>query len=216
MNFSEEKERVIYKNNPLVEVICQFRYPVVLRIVSVEPVDFQDKIRKEFPYFRENISSKVNLPSNIAQSLPQNILEAIGDEPIKSYQFTSSDETQTLSLTRDFLALTTNKYIGWEDFWEKMELSIQAFNSIYSPAFVSRVGLRYQNVIRLSSLGLKGTDWAELINPILAGFLTTDFNNEDVEDTTHMTLLNLENNMKVRIRYGLAKANDDGELCLFY
>ena len=37
-------DRVIFQNNPLIEVILQFRFPTILSINSNEPVDFQEAI----------------------------------------------------------------------------------------------------------------------------------------------------------------------------
>ena len=42
-------EDVRLKNAPLAEVICQVRFPPVLRIGSEQPADFQERIRGRFP-----------------------------------------------------------------------------------------------------------------------------------------------------------------------
>jgi len=46
-----ESPRVIYASNPLVDVICQVRFPRILRIDSELPVAFQEAIRDQFPLF---------------------------------------------------------------------------------------------------------------------------------------------------------------------
>ncbi|MCX6020148.1 MAG: TIGR04255 family protein, partial [Chloroflexi bacterium] len=46
-----DSERVIYGRNPLVEVICQIRFPTILRISEGNLSDFQDKIRIEYPLY---------------------------------------------------------------------------------------------------------------------------------------------------------------------
>ena len=48
-----ESERVIYTKNPLESVICQLRFPVILRIGAKPPVEFQEALRKDYPLFRE-------------------------------------------------------------------------------------------------------------------------------------------------------------------
>ncbi len=45
--------RVIFKRNPLKEVICQLRFPPILKIDSEIPANFQDLIRNEFPKYKE-------------------------------------------------------------------------------------------------------------------------------------------------------------------
>ena len=48
MLFSDHP-RTHYRNAPAHEVICQLRFPSILTINSVEPADFQEAIRAEFP-----------------------------------------------------------------------------------------------------------------------------------------------------------------------
>ena len=44
-------ERYQYARAPLVEVICQLRFPTILSIGSQEPAAFQEAIRREFPRY---------------------------------------------------------------------------------------------------------------------------------------------------------------------
>ena len=48
-------KRVKYNRCPLVEVIFQLRFPTILSINSKQPADFQEKIRKEYPFYDEGI-----------------------------------------------------------------------------------------------------------------------------------------------------------------
>lgn len=42
-------QRVIYENNPLIEVIIQYRFPKILALNSKDPIEFQDRIKDEYP-----------------------------------------------------------------------------------------------------------------------------------------------------------------------
>jgi uncharacterized protein (TIGR04255 family) len=42
-------QRVKHIRNPLMEVICQVRFPKILRIDAEVPVNFQEEIRSEYP-----------------------------------------------------------------------------------------------------------------------------------------------------------------------
>ena len=44
-------ERCLYQRSPLIEVICQLRFPTILSIGSQEPAEFQEAIRHEFQQF---------------------------------------------------------------------------------------------------------------------------------------------------------------------
>ena len=48
-------ERVIYAKRQLVEVICQLRFPEILKIDVSEPADFQERIRRDYPQYEKKI-----------------------------------------------------------------------------------------------------------------------------------------------------------------
>ena len=48
MLFSEYA-RYQYVRSPLVEVICQLRFPAILTINTKEPAEFQEAVRHDFP-----------------------------------------------------------------------------------------------------------------------------------------------------------------------
>jgi uncharacterized protein (TIGR04255 family) len=59
-----EIERIVYRNNPLTEVVCQLRFPPILSIESELPVKFQDAIREMYPSFQEKVELPLNNISN--------------------------------------------------------------------------------------------------------------------------------------------------------
>ena len=44
-------ERYQYARPPLVEVICQLRFPTILAIGAQEPAAFQEAVRRDFPQY---------------------------------------------------------------------------------------------------------------------------------------------------------------------
>ena len=44
-------ERFHYARSPLVEVICQLRFPTILSIGANEPAAFQEAVRRDFPRY---------------------------------------------------------------------------------------------------------------------------------------------------------------------
>lgn len=90
-------DRVIYKNNPLENVLIQLKFLPILLIDSKEPVDFQEKIRYKFPYY----SSFINKLSN------NNELQDIK----KNYIFRKNQNgNDYIILNRDSISLNTDKY----------------------------------------------------------------------------------------------------------
>ena len=46
-----EYDRCQYARSPLVEVICQLRFPSILSIGAKGPAEFQEAVRREFPRY---------------------------------------------------------------------------------------------------------------------------------------------------------------------
>lgn len=160
-----ESERVIYKRNPLVEVVCQLRFPPILKISHQEPVEFQDEIRSSYPLFE---TTTAQIPSDILQIVQQLGLPLQSDT---AYTFKSEDQRWKLSITRDFIALTTSSYERYEQFKQRLEEALEVFERIYKPSFYTRIGLRYQDLIIRSKLELEDKNWSQLIAKHIASEL---------------------------------------------
>jgi uncharacterized protein (TIGR04255 family) len=203
-----DSTRVIYEKNTLSAVICQLRFPPILRIESEIPATFQDRVRAEYPLFREKRGPEFppGLPVEAAKAL-----SAAFPAP-RAYDFLSADEAWTASLTKEFLALSTNSYERWEGFKGRLESLRQTLLDAYRPAFFSRIGLRYINVIRRTTLGLKtDTDWRDLLEEWVLGELARPEVMDRVEHAAREVVVELEDRSKVRIMHGLAKDEKDGE-----
>lgn len=153
--------RTAYRNAPAHEVICQLRFPTILSINAVAPADFQEAIREAFPQYvrREDVAApKV---TGLGSANPK-VEQA---PPVSNYNFLSADNVWKLNLTQDFIALSTLRYPGWEDFARQLDRPLAAFIKLYKPAFFQRVGLRYVNIFARSKLGLEEAKWADLIAP---------------------------------------------------
>lgn len=167
-------ERLQYARSPLVEVICQLRFPTILSIGANEPAAFQDAVRKDFPRYaarQEQVPPKVVKKGNATALEPQ--------KPITNYHFVSEDGRWKLNLTQNFIALSTLSYQRWEDFAARLDQPLAQFIQIYQPAFFERLGLRYVNAISRQRLGLEDQLWDDLIRDHYVGIL----GQPDVEET---------------------------------
>lgn len=204
-----ETARLIYAKNPLEEVICQLRFHPILRIEAESPAAFQEAIRSEYPLFEQSPGEQLPIPEEIAKRLPEGL--RIGNP---SYTFTSEDGAWKVVLTRDFIASTTSKYERWQDFGKHLNLPLKALVEQYSPAFYTRIGLRYRDVIRRSILGLGEVDWAELLKPQIAGELSIRDVAKAIERAAREAIFVLdENESKLHVRHGLARRGPNGEEC---
>lgn len=161
---SADKKSFIYEKNQIVETICQLRFPAILSIETREPADFQEIIREEFP--RYSCQEEAQPAQDGAR------------KTIKNYNFISEDGRWKLNLTRDFIALSTVQYSGWESFAHRLDGALGNFIQIYKPAFFERVGLRYLNGFSREKLELTEFRWVDLIHPQYLGVLSSRNVNE--------------------------------------
>ena len=145
-----EYQRYQYARSPLIEVICQLRFPTILTINSGEPADFQEAIRQEFPRYA---ARKEQLPPKVVGAGGPNA-KVEPQSPITNHSFISADGLWKINLTKDFIALSTLRYTNWEDFALRLDKPLAQFIQVYQPAFFQRVGLRYLNAISKKRLGL--------------------------------------------------------------
>jgi len=131
--------RCVFKRAPLVQVVCQLRFPPLLAIESSVPAEFQERIRAAFPILERTS------PTALTQ-MPAEILQILGAQTgALHYSFRTEDRTNTLSLAPDSISLTTTNYTRWDDFRPLLQGPLRALIKIYKPSFFARIGLRYSN-----------------------------------------------------------------------
>jgi len=215
MPFPEVK-RVIYKKNPLDKVICQLRFPPILKIDSDIPAEFQDRIRKDFPNFSEQMEVKIEVPQGIKMEIPLELVKkAMQTSGIKNYQFSSENEEWQVNLTRTFIALSAKKYQRWEEFKEKFTIPMRALIDIYAPAYFSRIGLRYVDVMRRSKLGLNDVSWKDLLQPYVLGIMSAPIVGESVQffdNKYDIIMSDGESKVKVVMKF-VESSDNNGEKC---
>ena len=190
------EERCLYKKSPLMEVICQLRFPVILKIDAQDPFEFQDAVRAEYPQYAkktEQLPPKMENGRMVQQGTRAN------------HQFVSSDGQWKISLTQDFIALSTHTYRRWEEFAKRLDFILAAFIRVYEPAALRRVGLRYINFISRRALELDDTPWRELIEPGYLGLM----GDEDVRENAFsrhelQATVNVSGGAKANIKCGPA------------
>lgn len=205
-----EVQRYIYEKNPLEQVICQVRFPPILRIAEEVPAEFQERIRRDYPLFESR--------SQIPASLPDEVLRVITHTGGPEWQryvsdFSSENGNWTVSLASGFLALTTKQYTRWEVFSERLESVLNALVAEYNPAFYTRVGLRYRDIIKRSKIGLDDVSWSNLLDSQIAGELASYEVSHNLREKLTNTLVALDNDGEfVRIHHGLGRDNRDEEI----
>ena len=198
MLFSDHP-RTHYRNAPAHEVICQLRFPSILTINSVEPADFQEAIRAEFPQYARRQDAAPPRITGLGSPNPK----VEQQPPVTNHNFVSEDNQWKLNLTKDFIALSTLRYTQWEDFALRLDKPLAQFIQVYEPAFFERVGLRYVNAVSRKALGLTDLLWDDLIRSPYLGILgEPDVDESKVGKSAMDTELTLEGGVRMKIHAG--------------
>ena len=120
-----------------------------------------------------------------------------------NYHFLSADGRWKLNLTKDFIALSTLRYTGWEDFARHLDKPLASFIKLYKPAYFQRVGIRYINFFSRQKLGLEDVPWAELFAPAYTGVLNEpDVREDQVASCGCDLVLKLDSSCQAKIHAG--------------
>jgi len=205
--------RFIYKKNPLISVICQIKFPTILKIDTEAPSEFQEIIRDEFPIYKETIEIGPEIPPELASIAPSEAKELLSKKTNNNFEFISANEKWKINLTNNFLALTTFEYTQWENFRDHLEIPLQALIDVYKPKFITRIGLRYRDIIKRSNIEMKEISWDELLQPHISGALMDTNINEKIllSTLTNLVIQLPDSESIVRIVHGLVQEKNDEE-----
>ena len=178
------KRKIQYEKSPLVEVICQLRFPTILAIGGRDPVDFQELVRGDLPRYAQQTEKR-------------------DGQSVKTHSFLSAGGEYKLSLTSTFIALSTRGYTNWKNFAGYLDEPLSHFISVYRPAYFERIGLRYINGISREKLDLEDARWSELVAPQYLGVLALgDTDEKQVSKASADTEMKLRDGCSLRIHAG--------------
>lgn len=203
-----ESPRIFYTKNPLDEVICQLRFPTILRIGAGDVVDFQERMRQVYPLY-ERKDATWDFPSPGAKEVAD-LFEQLPWPKLPgliTHRFYTKDKAKMISLSQNFLALSDREYESWEQFSQQIKEAESAFREIYSPSYYSRIGLRYVDRIAPEDFNLTDTKWNDLLQPYLIGILGFNEIENTVKDIRTTCKIDIPDTQgaTVTLRYGLTK-----------
>jgi uncharacterized protein (TIGR04255 family) len=205
-----DSPRVFYEKAPLVEVVCQVRFPPLLAIQSKPPAEFQESIRGAFPLLEEGfgLPPELELPPEMKRLLMGQSCATGG------YQFFSEDRLETVTLVRDSLAYSTKRYTLWEDFKKTLQGPLKTLVRLFNPSFYNRVGLRYVDAICPEEIGLENAKWSELFKPEILGELNNPIFESNLNSCGRNISVRLPDNAgSVLLRHGLGNLPDNPKQC---
>lgn len=202
-------KRVRYQKSPLIEVIFQLRFPTILSINAKQPTEFQDRIRERYPFYQEGDEQQDEMVIG-----PDGNPVQIKTNTSKNYAFISTDESYKINLTSSFISISTLRYTQWEEFSAHIKYVIPIFEEIYKPAFYTRIGLRYIDVINREELGLEKVSWTKLVEPHVLGIITPDIETGIKSYRAEAEYQNPNNEATTNVHVELVHVNNRKELSL--
>jgi uncharacterized protein (TIGR04255 family) len=208
-----ESPRVIYAEHTLSQVVCQLNFPPILAIGAQPPVVLQDRLREDYPLYETNsVGGPLQMPdappalSAILTQLP------LGQPQTTQHRFTTADGTRSITVGPRLLAIEETQYTEWDALRAEIESARAALEAVYRPAFYTRIGLRYQDVLDRALLDADAP-WADLITPVFLGLLGAEDDEiqNAVREIGSLVLLHLDGAPEafVRINHGLIEPEDD-------
>ncbi|MCE9583617.1 MAG: TIGR04255 family protein, partial [Planctomycetes bacterium] len=121
-------------NAPLVRVIAQVRFPLVVAIERRDFIaPFQEAIRAKYPVLRQEF----------AQPVVMNMSGLASGQGQTAWRFLDVTGAWRVTLTADFLALETTSYKSRSDFLDRFRQLIVALDTHVEPKVMDRLGVRY-------------------------------------------------------------------------
>jgi len=190
MTFPQSK-RVIFGRNPIAQAICQLKFPPILEILTSPPAEFQKEIRSDYPLYQRE--DNAGIPREFVEIISklQGAAAQLGESVM--HKFATEDGTRNVALGKDFVAVTATRYERWQRFREDITRAVNPLERIYRPAFYSRIGLRYVNTIDRELLGLRNSDWKDLLNSAFVGILASEEVSSNVVNFQAQTVIDLKN-----------------------
>jgi uncharacterized protein (TIGR04255 family) len=187
-----EVNEIALPHAPLVRVIAQMRFPLV---VAVEKRDFvaafQEAIRVSYPRLRqEQIQGLLVGPGGVSAS-----------EQERVWRFVDLKEQWRVTLSPQFLALETTAYESRAEFFRRWRGLVEVLAATVQPQEIDRVGVRY--IDRMTGSALK--DLARLIRPEVRGLTGTE-GDEYVQHSLTESLFVFEST-RLLARWGRLPAN---------
>jgi uncharacterized protein (TIGR04255 family) len=146
---------------PLVRVIAQVRFPLLLTILNPATVAaFQETIRSTYPILEE-------------EQVRHLILQPASTPELKDdrvWRFKDRSRSWRVSLATGFVALETTAYHSRQDFLGRLRAVVGAVETTLNPQEAQRIGLRY--IDRLT--GPTVDRFADLIKPEVLGVARTE------------------------------------------
>jgi uncharacterized protein (TIGR04255 family) len=192
---------VLYRRNPIDAVIAQLRFLPVLRI-DRDHAGFQDRVRGRFPRFGSGRVRDVSVDASGVQLAER-----------ANHTFKSLDGQITVGLSASDMSISSKRHARRSEFLDGQKLALDALLAEFGPIVATRLGLRYVNRVRLTSirldLGEPTLQWDDLVH---RDFLRVPCGLADLAGTHYLAeVRSTLPRGELTLRYGLVQDTPDAE-----
>ena len=204
--------RRAYRKPPIEQVVCEFKFDLSRDWDLTIPGILYEQIKKEFPIKKQTHSLELNVsPGSAGIGLVQEFKGAVS-----SMQFLSADSTEMVQVGADLISVhAISSYKNWDFFSARIREISTIYEEITAPKGITRVGLRYVNVVRIPSDTFELTDYFNYYphlpqtidqrhGPFLTGVL---FFYNELRDHLNARVATVANGINLDLDYYLAKPN---------
>ena len=189
-----------YENNQIVEMICQVRFPTILRINNESDEllsNFQDRIKNDFNNYTSINENVLNVNMKGVKNEIESFTPQVMRNSIKNHMFYSDNEETKVNLNSNFISITVSKYECWDNFKNLFEKVLDSFCNVYHVNSFNRIGIRYVNAFSKKELNIDEQDgWNRYLDDSIVG-LSSKYNvqvyNTNIEipfnDNTQMRII---------------------------
>lgn len=132
-----------YKNPPIIEAICEFRFEPGQPWDLTIPGMLYEKMRTHFPLRRQASAFQFSIGTK-----PEDSEAHV--EPAGRMQFFREDEKALVQVARDLLVVNHLKpYPTWQEFLPLANQALDAYRHVANPKGLRRIGLRYINRVEI-------------------------------------------------------------------
>lgn len=152
-----EIENVQFESNYIRTAVCELRFPVVLDLESKPPLSMQKSLRKNYTEFEVQRHFEIGSGNRPALGAHRYLMKSPRGE-------------WTIAIKSDSLSLETNKYSNFEEFSTRLQAVTNAAKRTIDTDVLTRLGLRYVNLIPLSP----NDPLDEWVNPVIVAEMKTN------------------------------------------
>jgi uncharacterized protein (TIGR04255 family) len=141
MAIMENKKGIKYKNPPLIEALCEFRFQKMGMVPNIVLGRLYEQIESEFPTVETH--KGIGVQSDYEKASPSIVLE-------ERTRFISKDKTRLIQVGEGFLVVNQlQPYKDYSTFRAYVKDIVDIYHKVAKPEGIQSIGLRYINRIEM-------------------------------------------------------------------